>query len=476
MPATAAELLQERTLRAPGFKVWAAPDRNGTTPRTPTNAHVKNTAKLLNAESWTQLQTVRDLIIEDEDDVFKVVPSELASLRSLKSLKFSWSQCKSLPDSMAGLGVRYLSVRENKLQKADVLVHMLRLVYVDLSNNQLLQLPRDIGRLVELQVLNISGNKLKELPQSIGSLAKLQELNCSSNRLRELPVSMGQLHNLRNLDISFNLLHLFPDSMGGMINLTELRATNNQLKDLPGGLHGAERLRHLFLAGNQFSHVPPVLQHLKQLQSVNFRQNFIDTMQHRMAVVTTLLLDGNNLKDIPDALCDCQSLSTLSLQFNEIKVVNPAIGRLRSLRVLYLGGNEFSQVPDELCRLANLRHLSLNSTDIRTLPPMFDTLRLLNFLDLSGSKMIPELQEAYGHGVEGVMKYVKRSRENPGTATRPLSMMTSGRPGSAKDKSGRKGSGRDRSMKRGSEVKGTRTHTPSVYNEAEEGGGGGSGQ
>ncbi len=53
--------------------------------------------------------------------------------------------------------------------------------HLDLSNNNLLQLPREIGELHNLVTLNISGNKLKSIPHQIATLTHLMELNINGN-------------------------------------------------------------------------------------------------------------------------------------------------------------------------------------------------------------------------------------------------------------------------------------------------------
>ncbi|XP_037048049.1 uncharacterized protein LOC119082600 isoform X1 [Bradysia coprophila] len=55
------------------------------------------------------------------------------------------------------------------------------LEHLDLSNNNLLQLPREIGELHNLLTLNISGNKLVSVPHQIASLTNLKQLDLIGN-------------------------------------------------------------------------------------------------------------------------------------------------------------------------------------------------------------------------------------------------------------------------------------------------------
>jgi Leucine-rich repeat (LRR) protein len=57
---------------------------------------------------------------------------------------------------------------------------------LNLSFKQLKELPKEIGKLINLQNLYIYNNQLKELPKEIGNLTNLQTLWLNDNELKEL--------------------------------------------------------------------------------------------------------------------------------------------------------------------------------------------------------------------------------------------------------------------------------------------------
>ena len=74
-----------------------------------------------------------------------------------------------------------------------------------------------------LQVLNISNNQIKQLPESIGNLERLHVLNASSNNLKALPNSIGRLKRLQTLDLRNNRhLRALPDVLGQATAIKEL--------------------------------------------------------------------------------------------------------------------------------------------------------------------------------------------------------------------------------------------------------------
>ena len=70
---------------------------------------------------------------------------------------------------------------------------------VDLSRNQLSEIPPELGNLVNLETLKLSGSQLSEMPSWLGDLASLETLDLSGNQLSEIPSWSGDLASLETL-------------------------------------------------------------------------------------------------------------------------------------------------------------------------------------------------------------------------------------------------------------------------------------
>ena len=85
----------------------------------------------------------------------------------------------------------------NKTLKLNRMVtDLINLKELDLCDNQLEEIPKEIGSLINLQKLNLYNNQLKEIPKEIGSLINLQILNLNHNQLKEIPKEIESLINL----------------------------------------------------------------------------------------------------------------------------------------------------------------------------------------------------------------------------------------------------------------------------------------
>lgn len=99
---------------------------------------------------------------------------------------------------------------------------------LDLSNQNLDQLPSDVLSQGDLIELNIANNKLSgALPAEIKNLNNLKILNASNNLMTGVPAEIGQMINLEILDLSNNQLTGLPYELGNLKNLKIFNISGN---------------------------------------------------------------------------------------------------------------------------------------------------------------------------------------------------------------------------------------------------------
>ena len=146
---------------------------------------------------------------------------------------------------------------------------------LDLSNNNLTDLPDALDTLVNLRILFLTNNNFEQIPGVLARCPKLEMISFKSNRLtsigenvlpvdtrwliltdnsiEELPESMGQLHRLQKLALAGNCLQELPSSMSGCSNLELARLSANKLTSVPDWLFQLPKLTWLAFSGNQFN-------------------------------------------------------------------------------------------------------------------------------------------------------------------------------------------------------------------------------
>jgi len=119
-------------------------------------------------------------------------------------------------------------------------------------------LPPQIGELRSLTELNLWGNNLSRLPSKMGNLSKLQKLDLSENQLKELPVTLWKLRELTELYLWGNQLTQISTEIGQLTKLKELILNANPLPadEIGKTLQRLPNLEALYLRNMGFSTLP----------------------------------------------------------------------------------------------------------------------------------------------------------------------------------------------------------------------------
>lgn len=307
-----------------------------------------------------------------------------------------------------------------------------------LEGNHLNQLPYNIGTLRRLLYLNLSKNQLTALPEGIDQLQELRTLDLHSNNLKALPAEIWNLPSLLELNVSSNLLTTFPkskaqgSSVGSVDMAQRLNSASRQGSTTPAPLatplfsafNGAFDFNGDKLTGDarrpsvrsESSSMPSPLEATSRRGS-----GAIVAPPHAMcaasADVTSFSTEpesfflGNDLKKPcpPLALClttlraadnrltdDCLweigglfQLQHLNLSYNELMdIPSGTLARLQRLRELYLSGNNLANLlQDDLEKLQSLRVLHANLNKLHSLPPELGKIAHLQVFDVGSNSL-----------------------------------------------------------------------------------------
>ncbi|XP_056464268.1 leucine-rich repeat-containing protein 28 [Gadus chalcogrammus] len=151
---------------------------------------------------------------------------------------------------------------ENLAQKLPNLIELY------LHSNNIVMVPEDIGELSRLRSLDLSDNALLFLCPEIGRLRSLRHLRLANNQLEALPSEVGELQELESLDVSRNRLTCLPARLHRCRSLQYLTADRNQLRHLPRHLCLLTSLNELSLSANRLTSLPPDLGRSRELRFV----------------------------------------------------------------------------------------------------------------------------------------------------------------------------------------------------------------
>jgi len=173
---------------------------------------------------------------------------------------------------------------------------------LDLTNNNLSELPEHFPILTNLKIAFFSENKFTKFPSVLGKCPKLEMIGFKANQISEieenaipfqtrwliltdnkissLPSTIGNCTRLQKCMLAGNLLHELPASMKNCTNIELLRISANQFHHLPEWLFSLPKLSWLACAGN------PVF------KNINSQKTSLPTFDFNKIKVNELLGEG----------------------------------------------------------------------------------------------------------------------------------------------------------------------------------------
>ena len=159
----------------------------------------------------------------------KEFPRELFELEdTLEFLDLSGNQLSDLPadfDSFTMLKILFLS-KNNFTKFPEILAKCPSLTMIGMRSNSIIEIPEN-SLPEKLQWLILTENKIEKLPHSIGKCGFLQKFAISGNLLKELPDEMQNCKRLELLRISANCLTSIPDWLLKLPRLSWLAYSGN---------------------------------------------------------------------------------------------------------------------------------------------------------------------------------------------------------------------------------------------------------
>ncbi|MEZ9868854.1 leucine-rich repeat-containing protein kinase family protein [Vibrio sp. 10N.261.51.A4] len=166
---------------------------------------------------------------------------------------------------------------------------------LDLSGNQLSDLPAELSQLTNLRIIFASNNLFTHLPDVLGSLPKLEMVGFKTNQIKTvseqslptqlrwliltdneieiLPSSLGERPRLQKLALAGNKIRVLPESMQNLSSLELVRLSANQLTEFPEFLIKLPKLAWLAFAGNPFCKHPSSLDSVPAVSSQCYSLN-----------------------------------------------------------------------------------------------------------------------------------------------------------------------------------------------------------
>ncbi|XP_048109416.1 LOW QUALITY PROTEIN: podocan [Alosa alosa] len=292
-----------------------------------------------------------------------------SQLRSLEYLDLSNNNLTEVPDNLPrNLVVLHLEKNSIRSITASALIQVRNLEYLLLHNNQLRSRfiePTAFRGLKKLHTLHMYHNMLERVPRGLPRRAKT--LMLLHNRIAEIGRNdLILLYTLTELNLSYNRLttsRLHREAFRKLRLLERLDLSGNGLHALPLGL--PRSLQVLKVKDNQLNSIPDgALAGMSKLKEINLANNQLKLNSiyqgawQEVTELTTLDLSGNLLSHVPPDLPE--SLEFLHLQNNRIsRLPDTAFDGTPNIKGIFLRFNPLSVNAVKESSFAHLVHLQV---------------------------------------------------------------------------------------------------------------------
>jgi Leucine-rich repeat (LRR) protein len=292
---------------------------------------------------------------------------------------------------------------------------------LELENNKIAELPREISRLTSLTHLNVKHNKLVTLPFTLCLVKQLARLEVAENPLESpdprnvrrgishilnylsrflsaeatkvldfsslgldaLPPDCASI-NFHTLILSRNCIPELSAVISKLPNLTRLDVSSNPISVFPSVLKKASRLKCVVLDDISLQELPSWLPQVR-VSELSFCGNALSVLPKElpsMATLTTLRLSRNSIEEIPPVLLECVQLEHLFLDANRIQTLPDNIHALRKLQTIDVSHNSLEALPATLYSMMSLTSLSIAHNKFRVIPPAIGDMQNLEHINI----------------------------------------------------------------------------------------------
>lgn len=273
----------------------------------------------------------------------------------------------------------------------------INLIKLNLSHNQLCEVPEAVQNLTRITYLDLSYNKIEYYDDTPKFYHTIEVLNLSYNELLGPPywIWAEKLKSLKSINLScnYNITHsfvngYFEELLEYKTLLTQITAykcnLNKKYIKLLGTLPavksiclGSSELSNTRFA-NYIEEFPcagldkcNIVEHLNLINLGIFNINSdISIYKHLREIDLSL----NGLSSLPAEFCQLENLEVCILSFNNLLYLPDGFNKLDKLFCLCLNNNCLCMVPEKLCSLPFLKKLDLYDNNLYDIPEGIENL------------------------------------------------------------------------------------------------------
>ncbi|EAY22204.1 Leucine Rich Repeat family protein [Trichomonas vaginalis G3] len=281
-----------------------------------------------NEESKISFPTQEVIVLVGKN--ITTIPPHIPPTPMLAYLNLSNNNIQNLPPDLKSL--KNLILARNGYDSIPQAVQTSLFTYssleaLDLSNNNLTSLGNILSNLPSLRRINLFGNKFETIPQLANT--SLQVIDLANNNLKHfpsLPETIVALNVEKNQISEIEL----DNSSFKINNLAKLCAASNRI--IKFTCLGVLKIVTLDISRNKISKLPDFNRCFDKLQQINISSNLVPSIPQFPPQITEFFASNNKIASIPESFSQYTFLTTADLYHNMIKSIKVQLpGSLQSL-------------------------------------------------------------------------------------------------------------------------------------------------
>ncbi|AXG70355.1 E3 ubiquitin-protein ligase SlrP [Kordia sp. SMS9] len=179
------------------------------------------------------------------------------------------------------------------------------------------------------------------------------------------------LNEIKKLAFYGKEIEAIPSSIQLLKNLTSLSFSFNKMDTIPIEICKLTALKSLTISSNQLERIPKQIYMLKNLEFLNLSRNklqFVTEKIGKLPKLKQLDLSSNQLDQLPKSIIELKHLEKLFLQYNSFTSFPESVVNIHSLKTLNVATNQLTTIPESIAQLQHLEQLDVRFNTLTILP------------------------------------------------------------------------------------------------------------
>jgi len=257
-----------------------------------------------------------------------------------------------------------------------------------LNNLFLESFPKVVFRFKNLKTLDLSNNYIQKIPKAASAMPHLKFLSISGNPINNHKLKFKKNTHLKDLNIQYTGISMMPRTLARNQKLEILFLGNNRFdKFRKRDFRKLDSLRALNLYNAGLYEVPMNVLKLKKLEELDLYYNNLKKLPDEicnMPNLKTLAVSNNELWSLPVNLAKLKMLETLYAHHNRLT----ELPTLPDLKLLHVGHNLFKTFPEQVYELQNIVEFDITHNQIKEVPGQLRKFQKLQRVFIEGNDFV----------------------------------------------------------------------------------------